>query len=57
MESEHLGTSFVLDGVEYVLLGTVDTKNTMLIKSPEDRYFFVHSDVIDSIILSTGDQI
>lgn len=55
IESEHLGTSFVFEGTEYVLLGTVDTKNTMLIRSSDDRYFFVHSDVIDQIILSAGD--
>jgi len=55
MESSHLGTSFIMEGNEYTLIGTVDSKNNMLIKSSDDRYFFVHSDILDSIILSEGD--
>jgi len=44
-----------MEGNEYTLIGTVDSKNNMLIKSSDDRYFFVHSDILDSIILSEGD--
>lgn len=51
LEQKHLGESFKHSGKDYVLIGTVDIHNNMIVKDSEGNYYFVHSDVIDSILL------
>ena len=51
LEQKHLGSKFEHSGKSYELVGTVDIHNNMIVKDSEDNYYFIHSDVIDSILL------
>lgn len=50
LEESHLGSLFVLDGVEYELLGAIDSLQ-VLVKSSDGSYYMTHIDDVTKPIL------
>ena len=56
LENSNLGEAFLFKGREYILQGTVDGKDTMIVSDSENNYYFVHSDIIDTLILGDSSK-
>jgi hypothetical protein len=49
---EHLGEEFTFDNKTFKLLGSVDSKLMFIQDISENRYYFLHSDVVTNKILN-----
>lgn len=47
LTKEHLGQEFLWEGIEYCLEGSVDSLQMLVRRIGDDKYFRVHSDLID----------
>lgn len=52
LEIQHLGEEFSFDGKKFKLLGAVDPKLMFVVDLDENRYYFLHSDIVTDRILN-----
>ena len=52
LEESHLGSEFEFDGKNFKLLGSVDPLLMFVVDTNENRYYFLHCDVVTDRILN-----
>lgn len=52
LEESHLGSEFEFDNKKFKLLGAVDPTTMFLLELNENKYYFLHSDIVTEKILN-----